>query len=198
MTIDDLLFSLLGWLDDNPGNYRDGDFAVSLTRRLEKGIPLTAKQAHYAKNMLVRYSGKTSIDSQTWDEVLRSNKWVNPPIVRVEKRNEARFLGDNLVGLYVEMTARIRESLYDLQYIETIDDMFVIPVTRQNITNLVEFLVQFRVEVDSTLDEYLGLCLKSHNQTSYFVTHHDDILVNVKDDDLLAMTVIHMMHGERI
>ena len=53
-------------------------------------------------------------------------------------------------------------------------------------------------DIDSTLEEYLAVCLESKDQISHVIAVQDGAAVNVCDDDLLAGFFLHLCNGERI
>jgi hypothetical protein len=128
---------------------------------------------------------------------LDSSLWKTPPRVTVQKRNEARYLGDNLVAISYQTKQEITQDVTRLRAIWR-NGVQVIGVNGKNIDSLVEFLGFHRFEIDDRLEEYLALCLSSREQTSHFVADGESVVCNVCDSDTLSMFLLHVVGAERI
>lgn len=180
----------------------DYAFLASLAYRIAQRETLTTRQAFAAKKVLGRYTKTISeyiptMTSGKWQETLERCQWRTPHRATVQKRNEARYLGDNLVALSYHYAEDIATDARNLR-VQWRGDVEVVGVTSANLDAVIDLIGKYRLEIDTDLENYLALCLGSRRAVSHLVSDGDNLVCNVCDSESLAMFLVHVVGAQRI
>lgn len=125
-----------------------------------------------------------------------------PPYDSWRVRREARYLGDNLLGLRCNMdsalNARIKTLAGQKARFDWTHKIWIIPVQQCNLLDVQAMLHEYRFALDQRAAEYLNLCQASAGQatTVAFVEHDRSVLlVTVRDQDILAGWITEIAEG---
>ncbi len=202
MYVDDLICTVARSTKAYKLNSDDYTFVMSLSSQIEDGKTLTSRQAFAIRKVLSKYTNDAgmivdSITPMEWKACLDINLWKVEPRVTVQKRNEARYLGDNLVGLSYQYARDLAQDITRLRA-HWRNGVQIVPVNRQSLDELIDLLGTYRFERDAALDEYLALCMSSKDQMSHFILDGESVVCNVCDSDTLSMFLLHVAGAQRI
>ncbi len=201
MFIDELLKNLfhsqtLSSFDD------DVHFINSVGFQVSEGKTLTTRQAYAATSVLRKKAAKfaaiLNMDKDGFLAIVNSGAWKNEPRVTVQKRNEARYLGDNLVALSYHPTTELRSDLSRISGSVRQGVMVVSVLNNTKLEALIEVLGTYGFEIDEELEKYLPLCMSSKGQRSHFVADGDSVVCNVCDSETLSAFLLHVVGAQRI
>jgi hypothetical protein len=186
---------------------QERDFFQSIHLRIARDQPLTTRQCYKAKTVLNQYRELAnaqrqnilcpSYDLTTFRATIDQGLWKNQPVVRTEKRSEARYLGDNIVALSYSPSADMTLYIPSLRQ-QRRGEVCVMAVTELTLDPLIDFLGRFGFEIDDDLERFLALCLDSRKAVSEMVMHEGALVGNIRDSETLAAFLQQIMGAERL
>lgn len=179
----------------------DYEFVSSIAHQIAVGKSLTTRQAYAIRTALRKYTPHASdYSKQTpaqFREILDANQWRGELRVTVQKRNEARYLGDNIVAISYQAK---QEAIQEAKRLRAVwrDGIQIITVSRSNIEAVIDFIGTHRFEIDDELESYLALCMASKGQMSHLVYDQGSVVCNVTDSETLSLFLMHAVGAQRI
>lgn len=203
MFIDDLLKNLYHSMPSTSQLFdSDAEFISSVGFQASQGKTLTTRQAYAATNVLRKKAAKFSemvhMEKDVFLAITNSGAWKNEPRVVVQKRNEARYLGDNLVALSFHPTAELRTDLTRVGGPVRQGVTIISVANNKKLEALIEVLGSHGFEIDEELEQYLALCMSSKGQRSHFVADGESVVCNVCDSETLSAFLLHVVGAQRI
>lgn len=200
MTVEDLLTAYV----QNPASagtkLEDSMFLYSIFEQMSEGRTLSTRQGYAATATLRHYLPESEkyfkIPRAAAEAILNKNEWRAPLRATVEKRNEVRYMGDNLLGFTYAARHDLATQMRALKGCWR-DHVLYVGVTAQNLEIIVEIMGQHRFGYDTAVEEYLALCLGSRKQTSHAVMVGRDVVFSICDSDGLAQYVLDVLGAER-
>lgn len=179
----------------------DSEFIQSIDYQILEGKSLTSRQAYAIIKVMRKYTDCATVyvklPSDVFEQILNARLWKTEPRVTVQKRNEARYLGDNLIAVSYHTRQEINSAATALRAVWR-DGVQVISINSANIEKVIEFIGAHGFEIDDTLEQYLALCLSSKKQTTHFVADADSVVCNVCDNDVISMFLLHVVGAQLI
>ncbi len=183
---------------------KDWEFLSSIGNQIDMGRTLTTRQGAAIKKLFNRILAdpealqKKGVDIEAFKKTLASNNWKNPLRVSVQRRNEVRHLGDNIICLSGNLNEpEMRLSFKRFKGVWR-DKMYIVLIDKSNLDKVIEFIGRWDFEIDRATEEYLALCLSSVKEISHFICSGNDVAVNVCDNVLLGHFIHHICGGEVI
>lgn len=178
------------------------EFIISIYDQISCGRTLTTRQGYAACAMMRELARQPDfkrfgIDKKAMLAAIDGKKWKTPLRISKERRKEVRYLGDNIVAISAPITPDMKIELRNTKAVWR-DEMYIVTVTRNTLTYLIEFIGKYGLEMDSEVEKYLALCLGSKKQVSHFIAVQDGAAINVCDDEALANFVLHICKGKRL
>lgn len=183
---------------------REYEFLYSLYSQIEMGRTLTTRQGYAAIKMLKAISTRPNfkkdftVNKSDLKEAIENKRWKSDLRVSVERRREARYIGDNIVALSFPAIPEMRRAMKGLKAVWHESGLYLVSVSKSNFDPLIEFLGVYGFDVNTELEEYLAVCMGSIKQVSHIIAVEDGAAINVCDDNLFADFVFHICGGERI
>jgi hypothetical protein len=178
----------------------DYEFVSSVAHQVKSGKALTSRQAFAITKVLGKYAVDAEklvgLTPRDFSACLASKMFRKELRVTVQKRTEARYLGDNLVGFTYQYQKELAEEASRLRAVWR-NGVQVVGVTSKNVEGLISLFGQYRFEIDEQLEEYLALCLSSKNQDSHFISDGDAVVINVCDSETISNFLLHVV-GARL
>lgn len=187
------------------------NFLRSIGSQLAQSKPLSTNQSRAILRMistvrreLVNLGMATDDDI---DEMLHHPEFRWPLYESTHVPREARYLGDNLLGLRFKQNDAIVQRIKNLDPSIGIDwprprfnweaRLWIVPVLRHTLDPIETLLNEFRFHVDPATFNYLRLARESADQASEVTVSQDPEiwLINVCDDMLLAGWVSEVAEG---
>lgn len=172
----------------------DYEFLFSIQDQLNNNRTLTTRQGAAIKRIFSKYDEADllicGIIPKDFRDAITTNAWRNALRISVERRNEARYIGDNLIALSYNSSDADAKQLAKSLNARWSNKLHIVAVTRHNLDNLINFIGRFGLALDSSTEEYLALCMSSQKMVSHFVCIDDGVAVNITDDELLSSFVI--------
>jgi hypothetical protein len=216
MYVEDLLLNMNYRLSNHVSLSRALDdwqrnFLRSIGGQLAQSKPLSTNQSRASVRLIAAVRrelvnlGMASDDDI--DQMLHHPQFRWPLYESSHIPREARYLGDNLLGLRFKQNDEIVQRIKHLDPSTGIDwprprfnweaRIWIVPVLRHTLDAIETLLNEYRFQVDPATFDYLRLARQSTDQTSV-VTVSDDPevwLINVRDDLLLAGWVTEIAAG---
>lgn len=196
------------------------NFVVSLYGQISSSGSLSTRQVEYFISSVADPYGNAMVDAgilQSHElESLKSEKRCRKnPYESVVVTPEIRHLGNNLIGFRFKAThskgETMRNHIRGLSSSSTSvkgweEDarprfvrryrMWVVPVTADNYKKVMRMVEESGFGIDDTLIDFFQTCTQSINMPSVAVVNEDKIVINVKDDDVLASWAKNILGGD--
>ncbi len=172
----------------------DFEFLYSIMEQLERSRTLTTRQGAALKRIYSKYVNNKavmnglSIAADDLREAIKRDYWKTELRISIERRQEARYIGDNLIALSYAPKPEAKTMATNLKAVWR-NKLHIVAVNRHTLDGIIDFIGRFGLEIDTSTEEYLALCLSSKKQISHFIATSGGVAVNVCDDDLLASYV---------
>lgn len=189
------------------GNWYPG-FIVSVTAQVRAARPLSTNQSQMVLKLISKvrsYIVKYEIASaDEIDRLLAYPQHRLPPYESIRLPREARYLGDNQIGLRCKPDPILTENIKNLSgpagrpRFDWSHKIWIVPVQRCNLAGLHTLLHTYRFHADTVTADYLRLCDESIDQVSIFVFADADstvLLANIRDHDILAGWITEIAGG---
>lgn len=193
----DLVVTKLNQLKLSGIEYPDQNFLQSIYTQMTSKRGLTTRQAFAVKSILKKNADLIRPFIPNFDHIIHNNQWRDELRTVVEKRSEARYLGDNMLAFSFTPKEEISR---DFAYFKGSfrDGLNLIPVTSRNYAKVINFIGKYNFEIDEITEEFLVLCDNSENMETEIVRNGNDIICNVCNNDALACYLLDIVGAERV
>lgn len=173
-------------------NEQENDMMCSFAYQIDSGRPLTTRQAYRAKQILTRLSHdsaicyKRGINPLIMVKAIREDKWKILPKESIMTEREARYIGDNLIALTLSSNTSSRLSVKSMGGNFVFKDgkgFYVIPVTSDNIEDLLCFIARYDITLDHSTNDFFERCIMEEDSQAIMV--NNSVVFSIHSDELL-------------
>lgn len=193
-------------------------FIFSVARQVTDGRALSVNQTRVALKLIQKampYIFKCGIASaDDIRDLLTYPRYRKPPYESTKIPREARYLGDNLLGLRCKYDTAITAQIKNLAYTKVTDELsltppcsrarfdwaykiWIVPVHHYNLSKIMVLLREHRFHLDQMTTDYLKQCKESIGQPSVvaFIDEGSALRAHVRDQDIFADWITEIAGG---
>lgn len=195
------------------------EFTLSLYEQVGVGNNLSTRQVEFFVSAVLEPYGpafvkKGVLQDQELQSLKTEKRCRNNPYESVIVTPEIRHLGNNLLGFRFKAKHRKGEAMRNhMRTLSTITKswareirprwsyrfrMWVVPVTSDNLKKVMRMVEDSGFGIDEGVIEFFETCSANVNQPSTAVIHDDQLIINIKDNDILAAWAKNVFDGEYI
>ena len=194
------------------------NFISSVTQQVLDGRALSVNQNRVVLKLIRKASpyifeyGIASADDL--QRLLDYPQYRKPLYESAKVPREARYLGDNLIGLRCKYDSAITDQIKTLAYNKLTDEtsltppcsrarfdwsykIWIVPVYHYNLSRFMSILRENRFHLDHITSDYLRLCRESVGQSSVveFIDNASTLRIQVRDQDIFADWITEIAGG---
>lgn len=186
-------------------------FVMNVAEYTQKGKPLSTEQSRIILRLVQRVRDVLQNDgtpSEDIDRLIARPSYRQPPYPSANVPREVRHLGGNLVGFRFKRNDAILRDIIELrrgldlglteQWFHRTHRLWVVPVTRETLSGVMQIIADHRFSFDDDLLAYLTDASNAHGAIPAFDADREVGLIvgRVPDNEVIAWWVSDVLGGQ--
>lgn len=186
------------------------NFVTSVFEQIERGSSLSSEQAKIVLMMIAEvspYLVKHKLaDEDQLDALILSPKFRKEPYESKKIPKEVRHVGLNILAFRCKRIKPIIDDFYAIQrksaymppYYDFGLNLWIVPVTRNNIRDVIQLMRRHNFHSDEATDRWISMARESYNQPSTFTMEENIVVAKVYDNPIMALWMRNALEAEPI